>query len=129
MNKQSLAQIIEALERLKELTGGYNIGDWIYSLRQANTLWDRSPFNEGDRVTLKETPDINPETSWGWMGSKHFLVKGSVATIKQIKFHDGHFIFGLAFDDETWIDTKGVKQSVGDKAIYSFSEKWVEKAP
>lgn len=127
MNKQSLPQIIEALEKLKEVTGGYS--DWIYSLQEANSVWDRSPFKEGDHVALTETPDINYETSWGWMGAKHFLVEGAVAIVNQVEFRKGQFWFYLTFDDETWIDHEGVKQLPTRKAHYCFSERWVEKAP
>jgi hypothetical protein len=79
---------------------------------------------------LKTTPDINPETSWGWMGAKHFLVEGAVATVVDRQFYKGMFRFGLKFDDESWINQhdgsiNAVEES--KRGVYYFYEKSIER--
>jgi hypothetical protein len=86
------------------------------------------PFKIGDRVELTTTPEITAEKSWGWMGSKHFLIKGAKGTVKEREFFKDHFGFGIIFDDESFVDsfTKQIHM-IENKHFYNFSEKWLRK--
>lgn len=127
MDKASLPKIIEALQKFGELSGA-DFRSWIWDLQQADKLWDRCPFKEGDKAVLAKTPDIRPETSPGWMSSKHFLVEGALATVASVGFYDGQFRFGLMFDNETWIDREGIQRPVDNQYVYTFGEKWIKPA-
>lgn len=78
------------------------------------------PFDIGDRVQLKE--DVDVDKCSGWISSKHFLGKGAIATVKERGYADGHFTFHIMFDDESWIDNKGIEHETVDKHTYHFSE-------
>jgi hypothetical protein len=127
MKENDLQGIINAVEQLEKVTGGH-LGCWKTYLKDANTIWQKCPYKMGDRVALTKTPIINKNEGWGWLGSKHFLVQGAIATIVERDFHDGHFIFGLHFDDETWIDNNGNKQPVDRHAMYMFWETYLTSA-
>lgn len=93
-------------------------------------LLDRfSPFKVGDRVILAKTPNITPEKSWGWMGSKHFLIKGAAGTVRSVSVDRDGFSFQVEFDDESFIHpfTKQVTP-VTEKHTYHFGEDWLVKA-
>lgn len=102
---------------------------WKKLQEYAQGLFDRAPFKVGDRVRLTETPDINPETSWGWMCAKHFLVKGAVATVTSVDFREGKFNALCAFDDETWKDDKGVLHPKDRVSHFQFWETKLERVP
>ena len=86
-------------------------------------LIDRfSPYKVGQRVMLKETPEISLEKSWGWMTGKHFLVKGSIAKVATISASGRGFSYGLHFEKETWIDREGKEQPVDRPGLYLFHE-------
>ena len=90
-------------------------------------LLDRAPFKKGDRVVLIETPVINEEVAWGWMGSKHFLIKGAKGTVSELDFYEGAFRAGVHFDNESWIDSDGNIHPREEPHQYWFSEKWLVK--
>lgn len=52
-----------------------------------------APAHVGDRVALSKTPEITPEKAPGWMGSKHFLVKGAQGTVKDVDVDGKGFFF------------------------------------
>ena len=93
----------------------------------AAALFERAPFKTGDRVRLTRTPDITPTKSWGWMGARHFLVKGALATVDSVDFSDGHFEAWLRFDDESWKDHEGKLHPPSEKALYHFWETSLER--
>jgi hypothetical protein len=66
-----------------------------------------APFRDGDRVTLSEPPLINNETAPGWMHCRHFLVRGAVGTVADVRYDDDGYAVAVAFDDETWIPSVG----------------------
>ncbi len=94
-------------------------------------LFDRAPFQVGDRVRLNRTPVITESTSWGWLGSKHFLVAGALAVVREVDFIDGQFTGELEFDDETYLPSwglnKGIPEPVRQKSWYRFNETFIEK--
>lgn len=98
------------------------------ALEMVDGLIERSPFHEGDRVSLKRTPEIGPDS--GWRGCKHFLVQGAVGTVRTVEFYGGNFTFLVTFDDESWIDAEG-KIHLANKdrpGHFSFSEDYLQLA-
>src|SRR5258708_7658 len=108
MREESLPEIIDLIKSIEKLSNGH-LGNARWALECANSLWQRAPFQVDDRVKLNTTPEISAEKSWGWMGAKHFLIEGALATVHHREFYDGQFVFGLAFDDESWINHDGIK--------------------
>lgn len=98
----------------------------------ATALFERfCPFKVGDKVKLTRTPEITETKAWGWMGSKHFLVKGAVATVREIDYRSESncFEYWLEFDNDSFINsiTKEVVPIVARK-LFVFLEKDVEVA-
>jgi hypothetical protein len=128
MKESDLQDILEAVSALERLTRG-DLQNWRSVLKDAASLWDRCPFALGDRVRLIKTPEITLEKSWGWRGSKHFLVDGATAKVVERQFYEASFVFGLHFDDETWVSsTDGSKRKPDRPAMYMFSETWLDRA-
>lgn len=76
---------------------------WKKLREYAMGLFARAPFKVNDRVRLTKTPIITETKSPGWMGAKHFLVKGAMATVRYVDYIDGHFCAGVVFDEESFI--------------------------
>lgn len=112
-------------EALTALSGGpfdYTL-KCLLAAREA-LLTRYAPFKVGDRVELALTPTINDETAHGWIGSKHFLIKGAAGTVcSSDVLADGRLVFHVQFDDETWIDSKGARQQASKKRTYCFDER------
>jgi len=129
MNDTDLDKVIDLIKQMENLLHG-NMVNTIYALECANTIWLRCPFSVGDRVRLTKTPEITQEKAWGWMGAKHFLVEGAVATVADREFHNGMFRFGLKFDDDSWINHHdGVvhPREEEKRGLYFFGEKSIER--
>lgn len=86
-----------------------------------------SPFRVGDKVMLAETPEINEATSWGWLGSKHFLVKGAVGNVVAVDYADDEFFVVVEFDNETWKDHNGGLNAPREKHGFCFASTWFHK--
>ncbi len=86
---------------------------------------DDFPFAVGDRVFLKETPEITPEKADGWIGCEHFLIKGATGTIKEV--HYNRLSLGIEFDDESYIDSEGKEVPIKDKHLFGFGMRWIER--
>jgi hypothetical protein len=125
MKENDLKDMIEGVKKIEEASHG-NLQHWRYVLECADSIWLKCPFQVDQRVQLTKTPVINEKEAWGWLGSKHFLIKGAVAIVKERDFYKGVFSFGLHFDDQTWIDsfTKEI-HSPKEKALYYFGERWL----
>ena len=79
-------------------------------------------FKVGDRVELAYTPVITETESWGWLGSKHFLIEGAKATVNDVDYRGG-FGYSVQFDGESWMDRDGVVHPITDRVhTYYFSE-------
>lgn len=126
MKETDLPEIIEGIKVLEKLSQGH-MNHWRYVLENACSIWLMSPFKVGDRVTLSMTPKITTEERWGWMGSKHYLIKGSIASIRERSFYGGKFIYGVTFDDESYKDLDGILHPAEEKHIYSFAAEWLSK--
>ena len=97
-----------------------------------------APFKVGDRVMLTATPDINQKDSWGWMGAKHFLIRGAVGTVREVDVCAAGFRANVEFDDESWLPDfdspsqgikKGVPQPVSEKHVFGFNERHLVVVP
>lgn len=75
----------------------------------------KSQFKMNERVELAETPFIDEHHSWGWIGSKHFLVEGAKATVEEVSYYNGHFGYDIVVDTESWKDSKDVLHPRSDK--------------
>ena len=91
-----------------------------------------APFKVGDCVLLTKTPVINLSTASGWMGSKHFLVKGAAGTVATADCGTRGFKFDVIFDDESWynhVDKIYVKMAEDKRHRYCFGEDDLVKIP
>lgn len=107
-------------------------GGLEYHLREMAAAYELlmnrfAPFKIGDRVKLTKAPVINEKEAWGWLGSKHFLVPGALATVVESRCGEKGFVFGVTFDRETWMDRHGHEQPVDQKHSYCFREEWLER--
>lgn len=119
---KSMAKAVEAV------SGGTMVEEDIRdALRMLFTRF--APFRVGDRVRLTETPEISDKVSWGWLGGKHFLVKGALATVREVNVRDDQFLVGLIFDDDSWVDRDGKRHPVAEKerGAYTFRERFIER--
>lgn len=129
---------LEKLEPLKNLVDGLkNAGlqhknvhyEWIEAC--VGGLFERSPYKEGDRVTLIKTPDLS--NAPGWKSSAHYLIPGSPATVKTVEFDKKGFYFLIEFDNESWITTWGEDKGKINKVhpnqrhVYGFRENLLRK--
>lgn len=111
---------------------GSDIGWKISRLELANQmLFERfCPFKTGQVVRLAKTPVINEQNAHGWLGSKHFLKAGALATIaeRSLTYKGDKFEYALIFETESWMDSNGHIHPVEEKNrhTYSFSEDYVE---
>lgn len=80
-----------------------------------------APFKVGDRVTLREAPQISEKINWGWLSGKHYLIPGEAATVVEASCGSSGFRFYLEFDNETWLD-HGEPRPVSRKHTYCFGE-------
>lgn len=127
---ETINKISEALDKIKEGMRILDCGPPSYYFEklknQNKMLFERfCPFKMGERVQLKKTPNI-PEDS-GWYGSRHFLKKGSIATIRNIDTSELFFVFGLVFDKESYFDSEGKEHLAVNKHRYTFPENDIEK--
>lgn len=139
---EKVMHVAATMDRLDEELRSAGDRQWHFKKMAGYTkaLFERfAPFKAGDRVHLAKTPDINPETSWGWMGSKHFLVKGAKGKVTSVDFDADtkKFTALVMFDDESWVPDndygpgkrKGVPVPIEekDRHVYYFSEDWICK--
>ena len=116
---------------LGKLDGGSKRSYYLDKINdQIQLLFEKyAPFHVGDRVELTKTPRITQEKSWGWMGSKHFLIKGAKGTVTDVDCDRLGFSCNIVFDDETWIDsfTGEINPVEKDKrGHYCFRESFVK---
>ena len=134
MMRHSSDDIARACKMLDEASGILGGGPLSFYLKEMNAAYqlcvDRfAPFKPKSRVKLKETPTINEKESHGWIGCKHFLVKGAKATVEEVGCGEGGFVFAVIFDDETWIHPHtGEKMKHDRPHSFMFGERWLVAA-
>ena len=95
-------------------------------------LFERfAPFKKGDRIKLSKTPEITLDKSWGWMGSKHFLVKGAKGTVQAVDLdaRNKKFYAEVVFDNESWKNSNDGVVTLYDKDKrhnYAFGEDYIK---
>lgn len=135
--KTTVETILSAIGTVRNGIQELESGGGDYYLRQlgmyARALFDRfAPFKVGDRVRLRKTPEINVHDSWGWMGSKHFLVEGREGVVREVDYHvdrngnEGFFAM-VEWDNQTWIDHHGKEQAVVRPGLFCHGESWLER--
>ena len=141
MNKKKFNEMIKALDELHEsfehLKSVTNSGPASYYFERMKEYYEgcmkASKFKLGQRVQLKE--DVDTSEKPGWDHCKHFLIKGAPASIRDVDYLDGRYIYDLEFDNESWIkDYEGFKKLrkpvevlTKDKHVFRFAEKHLEK--
>lgn len=114
----------------------------IVALRSSNfPVWEMEKLTEfvafaisklstlqvGDRARLLKAPEITPEKSWGWLGSKHTLVAGKCGVIRAVDWNDGAFVYSWEPDAQTWIHPHTGEEKLVDRAaIFIFGQRWLE---
>ena len=125
-------KVIEELNGLNEIFNSMkNFGksDFNYYIEELiknyNGFIDRfCPLGIGDRVELTYTPNITKENAWGWLGYKHFLVKGSPGTVVSRSAREGKFSFGIEFDLDCYIadfSPNKPKEVKSSRRMHAFS--------
>lgn len=123
-------EIKNAIEVLS--TVEFSLSDIVKMLEKCElyrkALLEKSPFKKGDTVVLTKTPDINEKDSFGWLGSKHFLIKGAKAKVAKVEMNSkGLYCYGLLFENDSYILSSGEIKFTQDKAQYSFDETYLAK--
>lgn len=83
-------------------------------------LFSFSQFKMGERVCLVKDIDCNDKS--GWISSAHFLKKGATAVVHDLDYYGRGFRYGIVFDNDTWLDSKGIAHASLDKGQFWFSE-------
>ena len=81
-------------------------------------LFSLAPCKEGDRVTLIS----DQKCTGGWRGYEHFLCVGAVGEVVSIDYHSKQFWADVVFDNESWIDDKGVKRPVVSRHAFRIRQ-------
>jgi hypothetical protein len=124
MNEKKIKDIVSGLEGVRDamdVLNGVLIGgpaSYYYErlIDYYKGCMAAAKFKKGDRVQLRED-------ATGWVYCKHFLVKGAVATVEEVDYYKGDYWYDLEFDDETWVDSNGVKRVPETKHTFRFSQK------
>lgn len=100
-----------------------------------NGLFSFARFKIGDKVALTEeweshfAKELDRYQNHGWQSMKHFLVRGAVAIVKSVDFHKGSFMYGVEFENESWISTCGkdkgkqIPTVPTDRHLFSIAER------
>jgi hypothetical protein len=109
----------EGFQQLKEAERVLSKGPASYYFEKIEGYIDAlfnkfAPFKEGDRVEIHKTLNFGS----GWEGSKHFLAKGCQGTVRDVDYIKGAFRADVEMDNQTWIDSQGVKNPI--KKPYTF---------
>ena len=60
-------------------------------LQSYTSMFNRfCPYQVGDRIKLKS--DLNISDNSGWQSSKHFLIKGAIATVKDCGYRNDYLV-------------------------------------
>jgi hypothetical protein len=62
-------------------------------LELVDGLIARAPFQEGDRVALRDTPTIRD-----WSRGNPFLAPGAAGRVHRVHYYGGHFVFAIDLD-------------------------------
>ena len=133
MDKKKIEDIAQGLEGVRDamaklndtLSGGPASYYYERIIDYYKGCMKAAKFRKGERVELKEDVDLSDCS--GWVSSKHFLIKGSVATVRDVDYYQGKYRYDIEFDDETWIDHHGVKRVPDKKHTFCFYQKSLKR--
>ena len=128
MNKEKIEDIVEGLEGVRDamdklnniLRGGPASYYYERIIHYYEGCMAAAKFKVGDRVELRE--DYTGDAT-GWAHCKHFMIRGAVATVKHADYYKGKYRYEIEFDNETWIDDKGIKRAPSNKHHFIFGQK------
>lgn len=101
-------------------------------LREYRTaLFDMCPFQVGDHVALRDDYEIDPKTSWGWLGYERMMTKGATAVVREIDWlrignmKRGAFVIRVLFDVQFRDSTLGGERRTftkepDERGLFSF---------
>lgn len=129
-------EILEAACLIKQGMRMLDRGPLEYYLERLTRCYDflltLAPFQPGARVMMAETPVINEKESWGWIGSKHFLVRGAQAIVRAVHADRDGFSYDVEFDDDSWVDhhTNEIHlRKPEERDVFRFAAKWLVQPP
>lgn len=127
MDIETVKKGFKLMEDGMRILGGGPLDFYVRKLTECyDLLISRyAPFKIGERVILTKTPEIGSVDRWGWLGSKHFLIKGAVGSVTFVEADGDGFRFSVVFDDDSWIDHHGVKQPTKEKGHFGFREDYL----
>ena len=128
MNEKKIKDIATGLEGVRDAMNALN---GVLSSGPASYYFERiieyykgcmaaSKFKVGERVRLKE--DIKD-----WDHCTHFLIEGAIGTVEEVDYYKGVYYYDIMFDNETWIDSKGIKQVPKTKHTFRFAQKSLKR--
>jgi len=123
----------EGLAHLKKAQDAFSKGPLTFYITELvgayNFMMEHcAPFKVGDRVILIKAPIINANENHGWMSSKHFLIPGAKADVLSISCNEKGFQVGVAFDDESYIDSRTKEKHISKiKHSYGFRSSYFIK--
>jgi hypothetical protein len=125
-NQQYIEELAGYHQRVAELVEiipseiGYKVKSIAVSYQD---MFDRfCPFQIGEKVILSKAIDFTKAPSWE--SSRHFLIEGAIAIIKERDFRNKLFVFGVEFEEDSWIDTEGDihQYKPEDRHLFCISE-------
>lgn len=120
MQDTDLNKILEQVKSLEKVLK-VSLPDWRWILENANSIWDRCPYQMGEAVKIVYMKRINGNS--GWKSCEHFLHDGAVGVVKGREFYKGKFRFELTFDSESYKDQSGVIHPRPNEHTFNFEEK------
>jgi hypothetical protein len=125
-----IATVLRGADLIRQGMEALNSGPLEFYLNELvsahNLLMERfAPFKIGDRVRLTRTPEITNDVCFGWIGHKHFLVEGSVGTVRDAGCGSRGFWFLVALDEQSWIHYQTGQLNVvpeNERGLFEFGE-------
>lgn len=110
---------VESVAKIFKYSASSDAGFRLLQLRGLFRVFhELLPFDEGDRVVIVKK--INCENAW--KRSEHFLGIGSIGTVTSIGLYADSGLYAyVKFDDESWIDDKGVERPIEDDRKHVFN--------
>jgi hypothetical protein len=90
-------------------------------------LFSFAKFSVGEKVEMAETYPVSKEDSWGWMNCRHLLTVGGKATVEEVDWSNGRFVYLITFDEKSYINSEGYIIKSQSGTSLSLSEKWLKK--
>lgn len=140
MNRNKITEISENMIALHKsfdrLKGVLSTGPASHYFEQIIEFYDGcmngAKFKVGQTVYLNKAPDITANKWPGWVGCRHFLVLDAEATVENVSYYNGQYVYDLIFKDESWLKTNieaGVPiysiMPVSEKHAFSFAESFI----